>query len=128
VRPTAVNDASWIRARFAHAGAYVYSARIASDTPVSYELRIAPVIATGDSWPTGQAATQNSQATDSTAIVRAALAATVDADSLWHRFAVPPATHRVLLVRDAACVACTLPCRAPQRCVLHPSQLTTVRR
>ena len=101
--------------------------RIASDTPVSYELRIAPVIATGASWPTGQAATLNIQATDSTAIVPGALAPTIDADSLWHQFAVAPATYRVLLVRDSVYVACTLPCRAPQRFVLHPWQLTTVR-
>jgi hypothetical protein len=128
IAESAINDASWIRARFAHAGTYVYSARIASDVIAPYELRVAPVVATGASWPTGRAATLTIQAMDSTAIVPAAMAAAVEADALWQHFAVPPATYRVLLVRDSVYVACALPCREPRRFVMHPSQTTTVPR
>lgn len=123
----AINDASWIRARFAHAGTYLYSARIASDTAIGYELRVAPVIGTGASWPTGGAATLTIEGADSAAIVPAAIAQGIDADSTWRRFAVPPGTYRVLLVRDSVYVTCALPCRTPRRIVMRPAQADVVR-
>jgi hypothetical protein len=123
----AINDASWIRARLAHAGTYVFSAQITSDTAIQYELRVAPVIATGASWPTGGAATLTIDGTDSAAIVPAAMAQGINADSTWRRFAVPPGTYRVLLVRDSVYVTCALPCRTPRRIVMRPSQAALVR-
>jgi hypothetical protein len=122
----AVNDASWIRARLPRAGAYVFRAEITSDTAIRYELRVAPVIATGASWPTGGAATLTVAGADSTAIVPAAMAQGIDADSAWRWFAVPPGTYRVLLVRDSVYVTCPLPCRTPRRIVMRPSQATVV--
>ena len=122
----AINDASWIRARFAHAGTYVYSAQIVSDAPVSYELRVAPVIDTGASWPTGESATLTIRARDSVAIAPSSLAPAIGADSAWVRFAVRPKAYRVLLVRDTMYIACGLPCRRPRRFTLRPSQNVTV--
>lgn len=123
----AINDASWIRARFPHAGTYVYSAHTTSDTAIRYELRIAPVVATGATWPTGGAATLTVDGADSAAIVPAAMAHDIDAEPTWRWFAVPPGTYRVLLVRDSVYVTCALPCRTPRRIVLRPSQAIVVR-
>lgn len=122
----AINDASWIRARFGHDGAYVFSARIASDTALSYELRVAPVIATGATWPTGRSATLQVRAAGRVAIVPAAMASGVESDSAWQRFSVAPGEYRALLVRDTLYVACALPCRHPRRFTMHPAQRVTV--
>lgn len=119
---SAGSDASWIRARFGHAGTYIFSARIASETPIAYELRVAPVIATGASWPTGQSAMLTIRADTNVAILPAAMAGRVDSDSAWSRFAVRPSEYRALLVRDSVYVACTLPCREPQRFTIHPGE------
>jgi hypothetical protein len=118
----AINDASWIRARFGHAGTYIFSARISADDPIPYELRVAPVIATGASWPIGQSATLTIHADTSVAIVPAAMAAGLNADSTWARFAVWPREYRALLVRDTMYVACKLPCTQPQRFTMRPAQ------
>jgi hypothetical protein len=122
----AINDASWIRARLPHAGTYVYSARIDSDTAISYELHVAPVIATGASWPTGSAATVIIRGSLRTAILPAAMSGAVQSDSAWQQFAVSPGTYRALLVRDSVYVACALPCRQPRRLVLRPAQVATI--
>ena len=120
----AINDASWIRARFGHRGSYVYSAEIVADSAVDYQLRVAPVIATGASWPTGRSATVTTR--DSVAIAPAAMAPAVGSDSEWRLFAVPPNVYRVLLVRDTNYVACALPCRSARTFVLHPSHSVTI--
>lgn len=122
----AINDASWIRARFARAGTYVYSAEIAADSAIVYELRVAPVIATGASWPLGRSATLTIHAAGRAAIVPAAMVPRVEDDSAWVRFAVAPGVYRVLLVRDTNYVACTLPCRRPRHFAVHPLQTVTV--
>ena len=124
----AINDASWIRARFAHAGTYVYSAQIVSDSVVPYELRVAPVIATGASWPIGKSATLTVQSTDSVAIAPSSLAPPGSVDSAWRRFAVAPKEYRVLLVRDTTYILCDLPCRQPRRFRLRPMEKVTVTR
>jgi hypothetical protein len=76
----AINDASWIRARFAHSGTYVYSARITSEAVAPYELRVAPVIATGASRPIGKSGTLTIQADSSArvAVVPLAMARAFD--------------------------------------------------
>lgn len=126
----AINDASWIRARFARGGTYVYSVRIDSDSIVSYELRVVPVVATGASWPIGKSATLTIDADSSSrvAIAPAALTRTIKSDSDWHRYAVAPGVYRTLLVRDTLYVACRIPCRRPQRFTMRPGQSVAVRR
>jgi hypothetical protein len=124
----AINDASWIRARFAHRGTYVFSVRISSDSAVAYELRVAPVIATGASRPIGRSATLTLQ-TDSAARVAVAPAAMLrqPSDSAWRSFAVKPGTYRLLLVRDSAYLVCKLPCQRPERVIMHPAESVSVR-
>jgi hypothetical protein len=125
----AINDASWIRARFGHAGTYVFSARITSDSVAPYELRVAPVIATGASRPIGKSATLMIEADSSRriAIVPAAMSRGLDSDSAWRRFAVPPGPYRMLLVRDTTYLACALPCNSPRQFTAHPAQAVTIR-
>jgi hypothetical protein len=125
----AINDASWIRARLPHTGTYTYSAQIASDTIITYELRVAPVLATGASWPIAVSATLTIEGDKSAriGIAPAAMTRKIASDSAWLRFAVAPGTYRVLLVRDTTYVACRIPCRNPRRFVLHPAHNVLVR-
>lgn len=125
----AINDASWIRARFAHSGTYVFSARITSDTVIAYELRVAPVLSTGASHPTGMSATVTIAGDSSArvAIAPASMARRIASDSAWQRFAVRSGEYRVLLVRDTSYVACQMPCRRPRPLSLLARQSVTVR-
>ena len=125
----AINDASWIRARFAHTGTYVFSARITSEDAIAYELRVAPVLTIGASHPTGQSATVTivGESSARVAIAPAAMARAIPSDSAWQRFAVRPGEYRVLLVRDSSYVVCRLPCRDTRQLSLFPSQSATVR-
>jgi hypothetical protein len=129
VAEQAISDASWIRARFGHAGTYVFSVTITSDTAIVYDLRVARVLTTGASHPTGGSATVTIEGDSSAnvAIAPAAMAGAIGSDSAWKQFAVPPGTYRVLLVRDTAYVACQIPCRNLRPLSLFPNKSATVR-
>jgi len=104
-------DASWLRARFPAAGTYVFTASIESESAAPYELRIAPVVATGASLPIGAAAQLALRGAKKAAIAvapRSMMPAT-DTAAL-RRFTVRPGVYRVLLVRDTLYSACALPC------------------
>lgn len=119
-------DATWIRPRFDHSGAYVFTVGIESDDPVEYDLRVVPVIARGASRPTGKSATLTITGRPSSrvAIAPASMIAPGDA-SAFRGFTVPAGTYRVLLVRDTAYFACTLPCSAPRRFSIRPGTAVT---
>jgi hypothetical protein len=104
-------DASWLRARFPAAGTYIVTAGIESDSAAPYELRIAPVVATGASQPIGAAAQLTLSGTKQAAIAVAPRSLMPAADTAaFRRFAVKPGIYRVLLVRDTLYSACALPC------------------
>jgi hypothetical protein len=104
-------DASWLRARFPAAGTYVVTAGIESDSAAPYELRIAPVVATGASQPIGAAAQLTLSGAKKAAIAVAPRSLMPGADTAaLRRFAVKPGVYRVLLVRDTVYSACALPC------------------
>jgi hypothetical protein len=104
-------DASWLRARFPTAGTYVFTAKIESDSAAPYELRLASVITTGASQPTGAAATLHVTGAKDARIAIAPRSLMPDTTlSALRRFAVKPGTYRVLLVRDTTYIACPLPC------------------
>jgi len=124
----AVNDASWIRARFGHAGVYVFTASITSDSIIDYGLRVIPVLATGASRPTGSVATLTvppEARTSRVAVVPASMARSFDEAAL-EQFAVRPGVYRVLLVRDTSYVSCRLPCSERRRFALHAGSVVTV--
>jgi|SRR5579884_318339 len=120
-------DASWMRARFPAAGSYIFTAGIESDSPVPYELRVAPVIATGASQPIGAAArlTLLAHKKSVTAIAPRSMMPTNDTTAL-RRFAVKPGTYRVVLVRDTVYDACVLPCTSPKSFPLRRGQTVTI--
>ena len=120
-------DASWLRARFPVAGAYVFTASIESDSPAPYELRIAPVIATGASQPNGAVAalTLTGSKAEKIVVVPHSMTPAPDADAL-RKFAVPPGTYRVLLVRDTLYTVCVLPCTRRTAVTLKQGQAITV--
>jgi hypothetical protein len=119
-------DASWIRPRFAHAGAYVFTAGIGSDDPVEYDLRVAPVIARGASRPIGKSATLTITGKPSSKVVVAPASMVGSSDSSALRpFAVTAGTYRVLLVRDTAYLGCRLPCSTPRRFAMRPGKAVT---
>ncbi|HEV8446669.1 MAG TPA: hypothetical protein VGQ44_07605 [Gemmatimonadaceae bacterium] len=119
-------DASWIRPRFAHRGAYVFTVGIQSDDPIEYDLRVAPVIARGASRPVGKSATLTITGKPSSKVViaPASLVALTDTAAL-RSFAVTAGTYRVLLVRDTSYLGCRLPCSAPRRFSMRPGQAVT---
>jgi hypothetical protein len=119
-------DASWIRPRFAHAGAYVFTLGIESDDPVEYELRVAPVIARGASRPIGKSATLTITGKPSSKVAIAPASMVGSSDSAAFRpFAVTAGAYRVLLVRDTAYWGCKLPCSAPRRFTMRPGKAVT---
>jgi hypothetical protein len=120
-------DASWIRARFPHAGGYVFTVSISADSAAPYELRVAPVVATGASRPIGTAATLTIVADSSVrvAIVPLSMARTLDASAI-ERFGIRPGTYRTLLVRDTSYVACRLPCRERRPFTMRAGQAVTL--
>jgi len=119
-------DASWIRPRFDHGGAYVFTVGIESDDPVEYDLRVVPVIARGASRPIGKSATLIITGKPSSKVVVApvSMAASLDSSAL-RAFAAPAGTYRVLLVRDTTYLACKLPCSAPRRFSIQPGTAVT---
>ena len=119
-------DASWIRPRFGHSGAYVFTVGIESDDPVEYDLRVVPVIAKGASRPIGKSATLTITGKPSSKVVIApvSMAASLDSAAL-RAFAVPAGSYRVLLVRDTAYFGCKLPCSAPRRFSIRPGTAVT---
>lgn len=119
-------DATWIRPRFGHSGAYVFTAGIESDDPVEYDLRVVPVIARGASRPIGKSATLTITGKPSSrvAIAPVSLAATLDSAAL-RAFGVPAGSYRVLLVRDSAYLGCKLPCSTPRRFSIRPGTAVT---
>ena len=119
-------DADWIRPRFAHAGAYVFTVGIESDDPVEYDLRVAPVIARGASRPIGKSATLTitGKPSSKVAIAPASMVGLGDSAAL-RPFAVNAGTYRVLLVRDTAYLGCSLPCSAPRRFSMRPGKSVT---
>jgi hypothetical protein len=121
------NDASWIRARFPRAGSHVFTASISSDTSINYQLRLAPVIATGASRPIGASATLTivSDSSARIAIAPASMASALGGAG-YDRFAIPPATYRVVLVRDTSYVACRLPCTKRLSFTLRPRQTVSL--
>lgn len=120
-------DASWLRARFPAAGSYVFNAGIESDSPVAYELRVAPVIATGASQPIGASARLRLVAAKKSHIAVAPQSMMPKNDTAaLRRFAVSPGTYQVLLVRDTLYSACVLPCAHPQVFVLRSGQAVTI--
>lgn len=120
-------DASWIRARLADAGDYVFTVGIESDTPALYELRVAPVIATGASRPIGASATLTvtGAASAGIAIAPASMAHALDTPAI-SKFAIRPGSYRVLLVRDTTYVACQLPCVDRRSFTMRAGQEVTV--
>ncbi len=119
-------DATWIRPRFGHSGAYVFTVGIESDDPVEYDLRVVPVIARGASKPIGASATLKitGRPSSKVAIAPASMAASLDRTAL-RAFAVPAGTYRVLLVRDSAYLGCRIPCSAPRRFSIQPGTAVT---
>jgi hypothetical protein len=119
-------NASWIRPRFGHRGAYVFTVGIESDDPVEYDLRVVPVIARGASKPTGKSATLTITGKPSSrvAIAPVSMIAPNDTGAL-RAFAVPAGSYRVLLVRDSAYFGCKLPCSAPRRFSIRPGTAVT---
>jgi len=120
-------DASWLRARFPAAGTYIFTAGIASDSAAPYELRIAPVVATGASQPIGAAAqlTLSGAKTATIAVAPRSLMPAGDTATL-RRFAVGPGIYRVLLVHDTLYSACALPCAHPTTFTLKRGQAVTI--
>jgi hypothetical protein len=120
-------DASWLRARFPTAGAYVFTADIESDSAAPYELRIAPVIVTGASEPIGAAAQLTLRGARKAAIAVAphSMMPATDTAAL-RRFAVKPGRYRVLLVRDTLYNACVLPCAHRTTFTLKPGQAVAI--
>ena len=120
-------DASWLRARFATAGTYVFTAGIESDSAAPYELRVATVIATGASQPTGKAAGLTLGGRRQTRVVVAPQSMMPKDDTAaLRRFAVKPGVYRVLLVRDTLYAACRLPCGHRTVFALRPGQSATI--
>ncbi len=119
-------DATWIRPRFGHSGAYVFTVGIESDDPVEYDLRVVPVIARGASRPTGKSATLTITGKPSSKVMIApvSMAASLDSAAL-RAFAVPAGSYRVLLLRDTAYFGCKLPCSAPRRFSIRPGTAVT---
>jgi hypothetical protein len=104
-------DASWLRARFPTNGTYVFTAGLEADNDAPYELRLAPVVTTGASQPTGGAATLTLVGPRRARIAVAPQSMMPQTDTTaMRRFAVAPGQYRVLLVRDTVYVACKLPC------------------
>ena len=119
-------DGSWMRARFPTAGTYVFTASLEADARTPYELRIAPVLATQASQPTGAAATLTLTGPPRSEIAVAPHAMMPEDTSALRRFAVRPGRYRVLLVRDTLYEACRLPCRHREEFVLRPGQSAAV--
>lgn len=120
-------DASWLRARFPAAGAFTFTARIESSSAAPYELRIAPVVATGASQPIGATGrlTVNGPEKAHIAVAPRSMMPAADTAAL-RRFAVEPGVYRVLLVRDTLYGACTLPCVHPTTFTLKPGQAVEI--
>lgn len=120
-------DASWIRVRFPAAGAYRFDSAIESDVPVSYQLRVVPVVSTGASRTVGAKATLTITGPPSArmVIVPASMARSLDA-SEFKNFDVRAGTYRVLLVRDTSYVACRLPCSKRRTFTLHAGRSVTI--
>ena len=120
-------DASWLRARFPAAGTYIFTARIESESAAPYELRIAPVAATGASRPIGAAAQLTLSGGKKAAIAIAPLSMMPGGDTAaLRRFAVKPGLYRVLLVRDTLYSACALPCAHPTTFTLKRGQAVAI--
>jgi len=119
-------DASWLRARFPVSGTYVFTTSIETEMEKPYELRVASVLATGASQPTGYGATLTVAGPRNSWIAIAPRAMMPQGDSATlRRFAVRPGRYRVLLVRDTAYVACRLPCVSRESFTLKPGQSAT---
>ena len=121
-------DATWLRARFPASGTYVYTASIEAVNNAPYELRIAPVIATSASLPTGRTATLTltGPRRSHIAVAPHAMMPAADDTAGLRRFAVGPGRYRVLLVRDSIYEACRLPCRHVEAFTLRAGQSVTV--
>ena len=120
------SDATWIRPRFGHSGAYVFTVGIESDDPVEYDLRVLPVIARGASRPIGKSATLTIAGKPSSKVAIAPVSMAASLGSAARRaFAVPAGAYRVLLVRDTAYYGCKLPCSAPRRFSIRPGTAVT---
>lgn len=120
-------DASWVRASFPHSGTYLFTASLEADGPTPYELRVAPVISTGATRPTGASATLTLGNDTSThfAVSPASLASQLGA-STFEQFSVRAGRYRVLLVRDTNYVACRAPCTDRRPFILRPGTVATV--
>ena len=121
-------DATWLRARFPASGTYVYTASIEAQSNAPYQLRIAPVIATSASLPTGRAATLTlvGSRRSQIAVAPHAMLPALDDTASMRRFAVRPGRYRVLLVPDSIYEACRLPCRHLEAFTLREGQSVTV--
>jgi hypothetical protein len=119
-------DASWLRARFPASGAYVFTAGIESDTPIPYELRVAPVLTTGASQPTGTSAILTLLGARKAIAVAPRSLMPSDDSGAMRRFAVKPGRYRVLLVRDTLYAACALPCAHSSVFALKPGQAVAI--
>ncbi len=123
-------DASFLRARFATTGTYVFTASMSADSAAPYDLRILPVVSRAATRPNGGVATLviHGDSTSRYAVVPRSVAemTRVLADSGGTHAAVRAGTYRVLLVRDSVYLACRVPCGTPTSFTLRPGGTTTI--
>lgn len=124
------NEASFLRARFARTGTYVFTASLRADSVGPYDLRVLPVVSRAATRPNGGVATVviDGDSTHRYAIVPRSVATMtrVLADSGGTHAAVRAGTYRVLLVRDSLYLACRVPCGTPVTFALRPGGTTTI--
>ena len=127
VKEHVVNDVGFLRYGFPAAGAYVLEAWIEADSVTPYELRLAPVVTTRETRPSGAAATITIAGTKDSkvAVIPAAMLRGLDSAALTS-FEIKAATYRVLLVRDSNYVICRRPCADRKTVALRAGQAVTV--
>lgn len=125
-----VGYTSSLRARFARAGTYVFTASMSADSTAPYDLRVLPVVSRAATRPNGGVATLviGGDSTHRYAIVPRSIATMtrVLADSGGTHAAVRAGTYRVLLVRDSLYLACRVPCGIPVTFALRRGGTTTI--
>jgi hypothetical protein len=123
-------DASFLRARFAATGTYVFTASMSAESPAPYDLRVLPVVSRAATRPNGGVASLvivGDSAGRYAVVPRSVAAMTrVLADSGGTHAAVRAGTYRVLLVRDSVYLACRVPCGTPATFALRPGGTTTI--
>ncbi len=126
----AAEDASFLRARFARTGTYVFTASMSAHSPAAYDLRVLPVVSRAATRPNGGMATlvvDGDPASRYAIVPRSVAAMTrVLADSGGAHAAVRTGTYRVLLVRDSVYLACRVPCGTPVTFALRPGGTTRI--